>query len=295
MMFILHDVSYGYRQSQEGRGVDANRLVLDRVSLSIPGEQATAIVGRSGVGKSTLLYLLGLLWEGELSSGDIWYHSPHRGQLRLQSLSAPERADIRRNEFGFLMQAAPLLPSLRCLENVSMPLVIQGMPWEQANDQAGRLIQLADEVFLRHMESKRGESSTRGRGGGELWRPLYDLRRRWSHEVSGGERKRLALLRAIVHDPQVVFADEPLGNLDDATRRAVVEILSKWQQGQFAMESESPVVDASPARCRTLVVVTHDLEPLLPHVSFVIRFADDGAVSVETDPALCSEAVDEGI
>jgi ABC-type lipoprotein export system ATPase subunit len=283
-MFRLLNVTYGYRNgARRARDRAAPPpKVLEKLTLTIFAGETTAIIGRSGVGKSTLLYLLGLLWEGILEEGKIHYQSERSGDHDLQGLSAQERAAIRRIEFGFLMQSAFLLPNFRCLENVAMPLIVQGVAWSEARGRAESLMQAADQVFLRELDFDGKDAAVSG-GAREARRPLFDLRDRRSYEVSGGERKRLALLRAILHDPDVVFADEPLGNLDAATRRAVVELLDLWRRGAFAAPgTQEQAGQEPPPRRRTLLVVTHVLEPLAPLLPRVVRFADTGAVSTDS-------------
>ena len=134
MSFLVRGVCFSYKSAP----------VLNNVDADIPANQTTAIMGVSGVGKSTLLGLLGLLWQGRLPAGEIVCRETGES---LYSLSVAEQARRRRQDFGFIFQNSPLLPSLTCAENIELPLVLQGMPAEQrrAREQAVDRGHTADE------------------------------------------------------------------------------------------------------------------------------------------------------
>jgi putative ABC transport system ATP-binding protein len=172
------------------------------------GEQV-ALLGESGVGKSTLLNLLAGLEPAD------------RGEVLLlgrplQTLTEPQRLQLRRREIGFVFQAFHLLPHLSALQNVMVPCLLNAMAPEQASEAA------------------------------QEWLTRLGLAHR-SHAMpstlSGGEQQRVAVARALVHRPALVFADEPTGNLDPATAHQVLEALS------HACRSASA----------TLLMVTHSL------------------------------------
>lgn len=163
-------------------------------------------MGASGSGKSTLLGLLAGL--DEATSGEIMIHQQSLGQL-----DEDQRALLRSESVGFIFQSFQLLPSLTALENVMFPLELQG-----DSAAADKARQLLDRV---------------------------GLSQRYAHypkQLSGGEQQRVAIARAFVTQPQLLFADEPTGNLDKATGETIINLL-------FEMNREKQT---------TLVIVTHD-------------------------------------
>lgn len=269
--YQLKDLSYGYHRAKGSQ----QRLVLRNVDATIHSGHTTTIVGRSGIGKSTLLYLLGLLWEGELNSGTIEYGSVRgNGYLKdIQTFSSEERAWLRRNEFGFLMQSAFLLPNFSCIENLALPLVLKGMSWKQSLSSARGYLELADGVIAQ----EEAASSIQG----NRLTALVDLGTRYGQEVSGGERKRLALLRAIMHQPDILLADEPLSNLDPFTRRAMVRLLDLWRRRELDAGSD-PGETRELVSARTLVLVTHDLDDVYEITDYFLVFRDNaGSATVD--------------
>ena len=165
--------------------------VLEEVDLTIRRGDTVAIVGQSGVGKSTLLHILGIL------------DHPSSGALRFSGEDVFEKSETDlarlRNEFvGFVFQFHHLLPEFNALENVMMPGLIRGVGFAAMRERAESMIA---EVGLEH----------------RLRHPVGKL--------SGGERQRVAVARALVLDPPVVLADEPTGNLDPATGEQIAELL----------------------------------------------------------------------
>ncbi len=163
-------------------------IALDAVNLHIEKGEMVSLVGPSGSGKSTLLNLIGGL--DRPSEGDIRID----GTL-LRGISDDELTRIRRDKIGFIFQFFNLLPTLSCLENVSLPLHLRGWPAAKINDRARELLS------------------------------LVKLEKRLDHvpeELSGGERQRVAIARALSVYPPILLADEPTGNLDSNTG---VEIL----------------------------------------------------------------------
>lgn len=188
---------------------DAQPLVILRhLNISIHAGEQVAILGASGAGKSTLLALLAGLdtpTQGEL----LWRGKP------FSSLDEDARAAVRAKEVGFIFQSFQLLPELSALENVMLPLELKGDP--QAKQQA------AD------------------------WLEKVGLSNRAKHrpsQLSGGEQQRVAIARAFVAKPQVLFADEPTGNLDEDNGRKVADLLFELK--------------ATTAQAMTLILVTHD-------------------------------------
>ena len=180
--------------------------VLDGVDLDIREGESLAIVGPSGSGKTTLLVLLAGLEQPQ--TGDISVDG-----VRLDSLDADAMADLRRDRLGIVFQSFHLVQSLTALGNVSLPLEIAG--FANARQRA------------RHMLDRVGL------GGREHHYPS---------QLSGGEQQRVAIARALVHEPKLLLADEPTGNLDLATGATIIDLL-------FDLNADVG---------STLVLVTHD-------------------------------------
>jgi lipoprotein-releasing system ATP-binding protein len=177
--------------------------ILHGVDVDVRRGEFVAIVGASGAGKSTLLHLLGAL--DSPTSGDIWLDGS-----RYADLDARGTAELRNRKLGFVFQFHHLLREFSALENVMMPLLIGGAPPRKARSRA-------EEVL-----------SEVGLAGRMSHRPA---------ELSGGEQQRCAVARALVHDPSVVLADEPSGNLDHANAERLHEIFFR-----LAREYETAVV-----------------------------------------------------
>src|SRR5262245_12204990 len=216
--FVLSRVTYSYPR--------AAQPALRAASLNIPTGKTTVLLGPSGSGKSTLMSLLGLLWEGRLDEGEIRYDN---GQTHdYVRLSHADRARLRLVEFGFVLQSAYLLPHFSCARNIALPLELNGLSATAARQRVEGLLRRADPSGA-----------------------LFEARDRLPGEVSGGQKQRVAVLRAVAHNPRVVFADEPFSNLDPPNARRIVQLLLDWGSGALNPDD--------PARERTLVLVCHDL------------------------------------
>lgn len=177
--------------------------VLRGIDLDIYRGEILAIVGHSGVGKSTLLNLLGLL--DTATSGSLKYHS--RGTTEavdVNRMSLRERALIRNSEFGFVFQFYHLLPDLSVLENVLLPAMIRRSTLQYRAERA-------------ELEKKASALLDRV---GILARKDFS-----PTQLSGGERQRAAIARALLNNPQVVFCDEPTGNLDSVTGQRIHDLV----------------------------------------------------------------------
>ncbi|PHN03324.1 ABC transporter ATP-binding protein [Flavilitoribacter nigricans] len=171
-------------------GNDGRELtVLHEVSFEIGAGETFAIVGPSGSGKTTLLGLCAGL--DQASSGAVYLNG-----IQLDPLSEDERAAVRNEHVGFIFQNFQLLPTLTALENVMIPLELQGDP--DALSQATEL--------LRRVE-------------------LNDRLDHYPSQLSGGEQQRVAMARAFANRPKILFADEPTGNLDEDTGQLVEDLL----------------------------------------------------------------------
>ena len=180
--------------------------ILADVSLEVKTGETLAITGASGSGKSTLLGLLAGL--DQASSGEVWLL-----EQRLNALDEDARARLRARRVGFVFQSFQLLPALTALENILLPLELAGA----------------------------ADARERGRD----WLARVGLTARASHtprQLSGGEQQRIAIARAFATDPQVLFADEPTGNLDADTGARIIELL-------FELNASART---------TLLLVTHD-------------------------------------
>lgn len=163
--------------------------VLHDVSFHVEKGQTFAIVGPSGSGKTTLLGLAAGLDTPNAGTVELCGHD-------LSTLSEDERAQLRNEEVGFIFQDFQLLPTLTALENVSVPLELQG-----AKNAADRAAELLKKVGLE------------------------DRIHHYPSQLSGGEQQRVAVARAFANNPSILFADEPTGNLDEETGEKVIQLL----------------------------------------------------------------------
>lgn len=182
---------------------------IDGIDLQVREGEFLAIKGRSGSGKSTLLYQLGLL------------DFPTHGSIIINGidvlkLSNEERTKFRLKQLGYVFQDYAILPSLSALENVMLPLLMQGISNKEAKEKARLAL---------------------NRVG--LGDQIYNL----PSQLSGGQQQRVSIARAIAHEPEIIFADEPTANLDSETSKTVLEVfLNLHKEGQ------------------TIVMVTHEKE-----------------------------------
>ena len=197
---------------------DHELTILEDVAFHIAPGEAVAIVGASGSGKSTLLSLLAGL--DVPSSGSV-----SLGSVRLSALDEDGRARLRGERIGFVFQSFQLLPALTALENAMLPLELRGD--RDAETPARAILQRVG---------------------------LAERLHHYPRQLSGGEQQRVALARAFVTQPALLFADEPTGNLDTETGRAIIDLL-------FELNASSGT---------TLVLVTHD-EPLAARCGRTLR------------------------
>ena len=209
---------------------------LDSVSMTVEAGEIVAIVGPSGAGKTTLLQIAGTLSLPD--SGKVTYDG-----VEMTGLSDRKLSDFRNGHIGFVFQSHQLLPEFTACENVALPAMIAGQTRRKAMERAAELL--------------------RDLGLGE----------RLNHrpaEMSGGERQRTAIARALINDPEIIFADEPTGSLDSANRQEIQDIF----------------VDLRDRLGQTVVMVTHD-SSLAAIADRVIEMADGKvlppAIEVEFD------------
>lgn len=189
-------------------GGGENRVVaLDRVSLKITSGDFLSVMGPSGSGKSTLLHLLSGL--DRPTSGQLLYDGRD-----IYSLSDRELSAFRRRRIGFVFQQFQLLPVLTARENILMPLLLDRKKKQEEAD-LERLVQMLG---------------------------IHDRMDHLPHELSGGQQQRVAIARALIAEPEVIFADEPTGNLDTRSGGEVMGLLKRVNEEMK----------------KTLVVITHD-------------------------------------
>ncbi len=191
-------------------GVRSDLHVLKGINFSLDHGETSAIIGTSGSGKTTLLNILGGL--DKPSSGEVLLDG-----MDVHKISEKKRCTVRNERFAFIYQFHHLLPEFTAMENVAMPLLIKGGSVAQAEQRA---IKVLTEV---------------------------GLKKRIHHkpsELSGGERQRAAIARALVHQPDCIFADEPTGNLDRKNAVQAIEL----------------IINLNNEYKTSLVIVTHDLK-----------------------------------
>ena len=204
---------------------DATTVALDEVSLTVDKGEFIAIMGPSGSGKSTLMQIIGLL------------DRPTHGNYLLNGnqaarFSANRRAKVRRDTVGFIFQSFNLLPRMNVLENVALPLMYKGVGQVRRLKRAAAMLERV------------------GLGDREYFLP---------RQLSGGQTQRVAVARALINDPSIIIADEPTGNLDSASSRLVMELLSELHKDG-----------------NTILLVTHN--PELTRYAARVVFMHDGEI-----------------
>jgi putative ABC transport system ATP-binding protein len=210
----FHNLSKSYYEG------DVRRIVLQNAHAEFQPGEMTVILGKSGSGKSTLLNLISGIDMPD--GGQVWVDG-----RELTTLSERDRTLFRRTSIGFIFQFFNLIPTLTVGENVSMPLELNRFPRIRAGEKAEQMLDAVG---------------------------LLDRWDTFPEKLSGGEQQRVALARALVHDPLLILADEPTGNLDEETGAQVLALLAS-----LAREQE-----------RTLLMVTHSLEAA-SHADRVLR------------------------
>lgn len=207
---------------------DATSVALDEVSLAIEQGECVAVMGPSGSGKSTLMNIIGLL--DRPTHGDYILSGK-----KVSRLNSDRRAKLRRDKIGFIFQSFNLLPRLTAIDNVALPLLYKGMSLGRRNRKAWDMLErvgLGDRAFY------------------------------YPRQLSGGQVQSVAIARALVNDPQLIIADEPTGNLDSASSRLVMELLSEIHKTG-----------------NTVLFVTHN--PELTRYATRVVYMQDGAVKYD--------------
>ena len=212
----FHDLSKSYYEGE------VRRVVLQNAHAEFQSGEITAILGKSGSGKSTLLNLISGIDAPD--SGQVWVDGKD-----LTALSERERTLFRRARIGFVFQFFNLIPTLTVGENVSLPLELNRVPRLQVHQKAQEMLEAVGLL--------------------ERWKTFPE-------KLSGGEQQRVALARALVHDPFLILADEPTGNLDEETGAQVMSLLARLAREQN----------------RTLLIVTHSREAA-SHADRILRLS----------------------
>ena len=223
MLIEARELTRSY-QKEGTAGVQA----LKGVSLEIREGEFVAVIGASGSGKSTLMNLLGCL--DRPTSGSVTLDGTEVSLLDEDAL-----AEVRSRKLGFVFQSFHLLPRTSAMENVQLPLLYTDAPDLEAPARSAlEIVGFPEDRFDHH-----------------------------PGELSGGQQQRVAIARALVNDPEIVFADEPTGNLDSASSQEIMELFTELNR-----------------RGRTVVVVTHDAE-VARYARRIVRVQDGRIVSDE--------------
>lgn len=200
----IKDVTKFYRMGEE------TIAAVNGLNLSIRQGEVCCLFGKSGSGKSTLLNLIAGLEKP--TSGQIIFNKKH-----IERMNEDQLAEFRQKYVGFVFQSYNLLPTLTAMENVTLPLIFRGVPVQERNERAMEMLKAV------------------GLEGRANHKPS---------EMSGGQQQRVSIARAFINSPQVVFADEPTGNLDTKTTYEMMDLITG-----LAKKNN-----------QTLVIVTHDME-----------------------------------
>jgi len=215
--------------------------VLRGVSFDVEKGSFVSIMGPSGSGKSTLMHILSFL--DKPTSGDYFFDGRN-----VKSLSDDELAEMRSKKVGFIFQSFNLLPTLSVLENVVLPLTYTNISSEERNQKARDLL---EQVGLSH---RLNYSPTK---------------------LSGGEKQRVAIARALVNNPEVIFADEPTGNLDSKSGAQVMKILQELNK-----------------KGNTIILVTHE-KSTAEHAERIIKIKDGNII--EDTKNFCRQEAQEDL
>ncbi|MGI9597528.1 MAG: ABC transporter ATP-binding protein [Acidimicrobiales bacterium] len=217
---------------------DTEVTALDNVDVSFDTGRMTAIMGPSGSGKSTLMQCMAGL--DRLTAGQVVI-----GDTELSTLNERELTKLRRDRIGFVFQAFNLIPTLSAIENITLPMDLAGTD--------------PDQQWLDHVIGTVG---------------LDDRLSHRPSELSGGQQQRVAVARALASRPEIIFADEPTGNLDSRTGGEILQFM-QWAVGQLN---------------QTIVMVTHD--PVATSYAERVVFLADGRIAGELDNPTADSVLD---
>jgi putative ABC transport system ATP-binding protein len=222
-----------------GSGDIAVNAVHD-ISFEIESGEFVAVMGESGAGKSTLLDIMGAM--SEPSSGKLWVDD-----IDIYTMSSEKRADFRREFLGFVFQSFYLVSYLTVLENVMLPLTTTGLGRKTKRDMAQEAL---------------------------AWVGLDQKYHRMPNQISGGEKERVAIARAIVNDPPILLADEPTGNLDTKTSREIVKLLCRLNERGMTILMVTHNFDCANSAQRRLTIsdgmLVHDTHSVHTHFTEMV-------------------------
>ncbi|PKM58129.1 MAG: macrolide ABC transporter ATP-binding protein [Firmicutes bacterium HGW-Firmicutes-3] len=209
-------------------------IALDHIDLDIEEEKVYCLLGPSGSGKSTLLNMMAGLEPP--TKGSISFKN-----LKIEKMNESDLANFRRRHIGFIFQSYNLIPTLNALENITMPLLFKGIHPKERHKVG---MEMLDAIGIKD---------------------------RWRHkptEMSGGQQQRVSLARAFINDPNIIFADEPTGNLDTKTANTMMMLM-------LGLVKE---------RRQTLIIVTHN-EELAVYADYVIHIRDGNIYEIVDNTA----------
>ena len=204
--------------------------VLKNINLKVEKGEFVSIMGPSGGGKSTLLYLLGGL--DKPTSGTVTL-----GNENLSNIKEKEMSKLRRSKIGFVFQFYNLVPNLSVEDNILLPVILDG---KKIKNYKNKLEEILDIIGMK------------------------EKRKLTPRELSGGQQQRVAIARALVFDPEIIFLDEPIGNLDSKTGTEIMKLFKKINK-QYG---------------KTLIQVTHSKESAL-YGSSIVKLIDGEIVGIE--------------
>lgn len=203
---------------------------VNGISLNIRQGEVCCLLGKSGSGKSTLLNLIAGLEKP--TSGQIIFNKKH-----IERMNEDQLASFRQQYVGFVFQSYNLLPTLTAMENVTLPLIFKKVPLKERQERAMEMLTAVGLAERAHHKP---------------------------HEMSGGQQQRVSIARAFINTPQVVFADEPTGNLDTKTTYEMMDLITGLAKKNH----------------QTLIIVTHDLE-LSEYADRIVTLLDGKIEKIE--------------
>ncbi|MDX2504221.1 MAG: ABC transporter ATP-binding protein [Gammaproteobacteria bacterium] len=189
MQIKLNSISKHYQEGEQ------QQTILDDINVTIDEAEIVALIGPSGSGKTTLLNLISGIDAPD--SGEI-VMSDKNQSINISAINEEQQTLFRRHNIGFIFQFFNLIPTLTVVENIQFPLELCN---RLDNNAAGNITRLLHKLRIEHKQHQYPEN------------------------LSGGEQQRVAIARAIIHQPKILLADEPTGNLDDETGRQVMDLL----------------------------------------------------------------------
>jgi len=216
-----------------------DNIVIDNFSFTINSGEITVILGESGCGKSTLLRLLSTI-DTQNAEGEIIFHN-NSEKTNLLKLNKRKKTDFRKKYVGFIFQSYELIPEFNVLENIKVPLLLNNR-------------KIKDSVIDEYIKEFFA-------GNKKILDELEKIKYKKPNELSGGQQQRVSIIRAIIHEPKIIFADEPTGNLDVHNRDIVINKLEEF-------------INKPSNKDKAVVIVTHD-ESITQKAHKLLKFEYD--------------------